>query len=53
MEYYNSQPVKAPSNILERYIKRKKWSCWTITTGTRRLETAVGLEASEVGLIFI
>lgn len=24
MDYYNSQPVKAPSNILERYIKRKK-----------------------------
>lgn len=24
MEYYNSQPVKSPSNILEKYIKRKK-----------------------------
>jgi hypothetical protein len=24
MEYYNSIPVKSPSNILERYIKRKK-----------------------------
>lgn len=24
MDYYNSQPVKTPSNILEKYIKRKK-----------------------------
>ena len=24
MDYYNSQPVKAPSNILEKFIKRKK-----------------------------
>ncbi len=26
MEYYNSVPVKKPSNILEKFIKRKKWS---------------------------
>lgn len=24
MEYYNSIPVKNPTNILEKYIKRKK-----------------------------
>lgn len=24
MDYYNSRPVKSPSNILEKYIKRKK-----------------------------
>ena len=24
MDYYNSRTVKSPSNILEKYIKRKK-----------------------------
>ena len=26
MEYYHSVPNKSPSNILEKYMKRKKWS---------------------------
>lgn len=26
MEYYHSVPVKNPTNILEKYIKRKKWA---------------------------
>ena len=31
MEYYHSVPNKSPSNILEKYMKRKKWlsnECW-------------------------
>lgn len=26
MEYYHSVPVKNPTNLLEKYMKRKKWS---------------------------
>ncbi len=51
MDYYNSQPAKAPSNILEKFIKRKKWFAIIIDPQANNRVKKKVLPRFELGLL--